>query len=113
MLSKQLKMNQKSKKIYHYIKTFLLSTLGASFLENIWICKRVKAKIPGHELIRADEETIIAAQHFLLLIFNNFEIQVYDRRQPKFSDVYLRNDLLKIKDGAYIININEYKLIET
>ena len=113
MLSKQLKMNQKSKKIYHYIKTFLLSTLGASFLENNWTCKRVKAKIPGHELIRADEETIIAAQHFLLLIFNNFEIQVYDRRQPKFSDVYLRNDLLKIKDGAYIININEYKLIET
>ena len=44
MLSKQLKMNQKSKKIYHYIKTFLLSTLGASFLENIEHVKEWKLK---------------------------------------------------------------------
>ena len=33
--------------------------------------------------------------------------------EPKFNDVYSRNNLLKIKDGAYIINLNEFKSIET
>ena len=30
----------------------------------------------------------------------NFEIQNYYQNEPKFNDVYLRNDLPKIKDGA-------------
>ena len=33
--------------------------------------------------------------------------------EPKFNDVYSRNNLLNIKDGAYIINLNEFKSIET
>ena len=36
----------------------------------------------------------------------NFEIQKYYQNKPKFNGVYLRNNLPKIKDGAYIIYIS-------
>ena len=39
----------------------------------------------------------------------NFEIQKYYQNGPRFNCVYSRNNLLKkIKDGAYIINLDEY-----
>ena len=41
----------------------------------------------------------------------NFEIQKYYQNEPKFNGVYSRNNLPKIKDGAYIINLDEYKSI--
>ena len=41
----------------------------------------------------------------------NFEIQKYFQNEPKFNGVYSRNNLLKIKKGAYVINLNEYKSI--
>ena len=34
----------------------------------------------------------------------NFETQKY-QNEPKFSGVYSRKNLSKIKDGAYIINL--------
>ena len=43
----------------------------------------------------------------------NFEIQKYYQNKTKFSGVYSRNNLLKIKDGAYVINLNEYQSIGT
>ena len=43
----------------------------------------------------------------------NFEIQKYYQKQPKFNGVYSRNNLTKIKDGAYVINLDEYKSIGT
>ena len=43
----------------------------------------------------------------------NFEIQKYDQNERKFNDVYSRNSLPKIKDGAYVINLDEYKSIGT
>ena len=43
----------------------------------------------------------------------NFEIQKYYHKEPKFDDVYSRNNLLKIKDEAHIINLDEYKSIGT
>ena len=43
----------------------------------------------------------------------NFEIQKYYRNEPKFTGVYSRNNLSKIKDRAYIINLDEYKSIGT
>ena len=43
----------------------------------------------------------------------NFEIQKYYQNESKFNGVYSRNNLPKIKDGAYIINLVEYKSIET
>ena len=43
----------------------------------------------------------------------NFEIQKY-QNEPKFNDVYNnRNNLLKKKDEAHIINLGKYKSIET
>ena len=42
----------------------------------------------------------------------NFEIQKYYPNEPKFNGVYLRNNLSKIRDGAYVINL-EYKSIGT
>ena len=39
----------------------------------------------------------------------NFEIQKYYKNEPKFNGVFPRNNLpKKIKDGAYIINLDEY-----
>ena len=39
----------------------------------------------------------------------NFEIQKYYKNEPRFNGVFSRNNLLKkIKDGAYIINLDEY-----
>ena len=39
----------------------------------------------------------------------NFEIQKYYQNEPRFNGVYSRDNLPnKIKDGAYIINLDEY-----
>ena len=39
----------------------------------------------------------------------NLEIQKYYQNVPKFNCVYSRNNLTKINDGAYVINLDEYK----
>ena len=36
----------------------------------------------------------------------NFEIQKYYQNQPRFSSVYSRDNLPKIKDGVYVINFD-------
>ena len=44
----------------------------------------------------------------------NFEVQIYYQNEPRFNDVYSRDNLsFKIKDGAYIINLGEYSDIRT
>ena len=43
----------------------------------------------------------------------NFEIQKYYQNVPKSNGVYSRNNLPKIKDGAYVINLDEYESIGT
>ena len=43
----------------------------------------------------------------------NFEIQKYYENEPKLNGVYSINNLPKIKDGAYIINFDEYESIGT
>ena len=42
-----------------------------------------------------------------------FEIQKYYQNEPKFNGVYSRNNVPVIKDGAYVINLDEYKSIRT
>ena len=37
----------------------------------------------------------------------NFEIQKYYQNEPKFNGVYSRNNLCKIKNQAYIVNLDE------
>ena len=39
----------------------------------------------------------------------NFEIQNNYDNELKYNGVYSRNNLPKIKDGTYVINIDEYK----
>ena len=41
----------------------------------------------------------------------SFEIQKYFQNKPKFNGVYSRNNLPKIKDGAYVIYLDEFKSI--
>ena len=43
----------------------------------------------------------------------NFEIQKYYQNEPKFNGVYSRNNLPKIKNGAYVINFDKFKSIWT
>ena len=43
----------------------------------------------------------------------NFEIQKYYQNESKFNSVFSRNNLPKIKNGVYIINLDEYESIRT
>ena len=38
-----------------------------------------------------------------------FEIQKYYENEPKFNSASSRNNLRKIKDGTYVINLDEFK----
>ena len=43
----------------------------------------------------------------------NFDIQKYYKNEPRFDGVYSRENLAKIKNGAQIINLDEYSDIGT
>ena len=43
----------------------------------------------------------------------NFEIQKYYQNKPRFNGVYSIDNLPKIKDGVYVINLDEYSDIGT
>ena len=42
----------------------------------------------------------------------NFEIQKYYQNEPKFNGIYSRNNLPKIKDGKFVINLDELETNE-
>ena len=47
-------------------------------------------------------------------LLTNFEIQKYYHNEPRFIGVFLKNNLpKKIKDGAYVINLDEYTDVGT
>ena len=46
-------------------------------------------------------------------LLTNFGIQKYYQNEPKFNGVYSRNNLPKIKDGAYVRNLDDYESIGT
>ena len=46
-------------------------------------------------------------------LLTNLEIRKYYQNEPKFNDVYSRNNLREIKDLTYVINLGEYKSIGT
>ena len=83
----------------------ILGTLGASLLRNLLT--------GGKGIVRAGEGVVIAGEGVKkkknsLLPFHplrNFEISEYYKNEPRFNDVYSRNNLPKtIKKGAYVIN---------
>ena len=44
----------------------------------------------------------------------NFEMQMYYQSEPRFNGVFSRNNLPKtIKDGAYVIKLDEYADVGT
>ena len=43
----------------------------------------------------------------------NFDIQKYYQNEPRFNGVYSRDNLPKVKDGAYVINLDECSDIAT
>ena len=43
----------------------------------------------------------------------NFEIQKYYQNEPRFNSDYSRENLQKIKNRAYMINLDEYSDIKT
>ena len=50
----------------------------------------------------------------LLHPLTNFEIQLYYQNQPRFKGIFSRDNLpKKIKDGAYVINLDEYADVGT
>ena len=75
--------------------SMLLGTLGASLLGNL---------LAGKGINRAGEGTV-TPPHPL----SNFEIQKYYQNEPRFNGAYSRDNLPnKIKDGAYVKNLDEY-----
>ena len=40
-------------------------------------------------------------------------MQIYYQNESKFNDFYSRNNYSKIKDEAYVINLDEYHLTVT
>ena len=45
-------------------------------------------------------------------LVHNFEIQKYYQKEPRFNGVYSRDNLPdKIKDGPYVISLDEYCVI--
>ena len=46
-------------------------------------------------------------------VLTSFEIQKYYQNEPKLNGVKSRNNLPKIKDGTYVINIGKYKTVRT
>ena len=90
--------------------SMLLGTLGASLLGDL-----LTKKLSGKGTTRSGEGTIRAGErikkkdlmppHHL----TNFEIKEYYENEPRFNAVYSRDNLPKtIKNGAYVINLDEY-----
>ena len=95
--------------------SMLLSTLGASLLGDV-----LSKGLSGKGVIRAGEGTIrtgygskwSALKKFLTLPphpLTNFEIKEYYQNEPRFNGVFSRDNLPNnIKNGAYVINPDEY-----
>ena len=86
-----------------------LGTSGASLLGNL---------LTGKSIMRAGDGIVHAGEGSkknlnLLLPFHpltNIEISEYYKNEPRFNGMYSRNNLSnKIKKGAYVINLDEYK----
>ena len=99
--------------------SMLLGSLGASLLGDI-----LSKGLSGKGVIRAVEGTIRAGygskRPSLKILtlpahpLTNFEIQEYYQNEPRFNGVFSRDNLPNtIKNGAYVINLDEYHDIGT
>ena len=93
--------------------SMLLVILGASLLGDL-----LTKNLSGRGVIRAGEGTIRAGYGSKKILIpqplTNFEIQTCYQNEPRFVGVYSRDNLPdKIKNGAYVINLDEYSDIGT
>ena len=95
--------------------SMLQGSLGASLLGDL-LTKSLSGKGTkgaGEGTVRAGEgikKKALMAAHPL----TNFEIQDYFKNEPRFNGVYSRDNLLKTtKNGAYLINLDEYAVVGT
>ena len=90
--------------------SMLLETLGASLLGNLLTGKGIMRA--GDGIVRAGDGSKKNPLNSLLPFdpLTNIEISEYYKNEPRFNGVYSRNNLPnKIKNGAYVINLDEYK----
>ena len=88
----------------------LLGTLGASSLGNLLSGKRMYRT--GYGMYRTGfglKKKSLTPFHPL----TNFETQDYFKDEKRFNGVYSRNNLLNLKHGACLINLNHSKNIGT
>ena len=101
--------------------SMLLGTLGASLLGDL-----LTKHLSGKGIVKAGEGTMRAGYGSSIrkkaLIpgnssphpLTNFEIKEYYENEPRFNGVYSRDNLPKtIKNGAYVINLDEYADVGT
>ena len=95
----------------------LLGTLEASLLGNSLagkgIVKACSGNKKGEGIVRS---WLWKTMGFLMQVhpLTNFEIQRYYQNEPRFNGIFSRKNLpLKIKDGAYVINLDEYADVGT
>ena len=71
--------------------------------------------LTGRGVTRACKGTIKASESFLILphSLTSFEKQKYCQNEATFCGVYSRNNISKLKDGQYVVNLDEYKSIWT
>ena len=91
--------------------SMLLGTLGAALLRNLSSGKgTVRAGIVRSGYGSSIKAKTLIPPHSLTY----FEIKRYYENEPRFNGVYSRGNLPKtIKNGAYVINLNEYADIGT
>ena len=103
----------------------LLGTLGASLLGNslarkgiVWAGSARPSSSTSYEnekgkgIVRAGSGNKKKKRMEFLIPphpLTNFELEMYYQNEPRFNSVFSRKNLpKKIKDGAYIINLDEY-----
>ena len=97
----------------------LLGTLGANLLANLLTGRGINRAGKGKGINREGEGIVRAGygkkNGFLIPPhpLTNFEIQKYYQNEHRFNGVCSRDNLPKLKDGAYVISLDEYSDIGT
>ena len=91
----------------------LLGTLGAILLENILAGKGIELENWLYELVMDLIFDPSKKSSFLCSFIIEYWDKKYFQYELRFNDVYSRDNLTKIKDRAYVINLDEYSDIGT
>ena len=92
--------------------TMLLGTIGGSLSGNMLAGKGMNRE--GEEITKAGYRSQFFWKIIPSYLLTNFEIQKYYQNKSRFNGIYSRDNLpKKIKDGAYVINLDKYYDIGT